>query len=205
MTARLNAFRLQYNVRGMTSRSLGIIAVVVTVAACVGASKSGANGSATVQRPLQIRALQGSVVRMGTLHGKPLYGVRLIAFVCSRSAALADRTYPTSFRIAHYVTPGRATTPWPRAFRLMSNELHWLVPLGETTEGACRRQVEFEDVIPPANYGGLESPLGVMGYGRTQRCYGIELTLRAVLDNRRRTAMSASRRVIIQCGRFRPS
>ncbi len=87
----------------------------------------------------------------------------------------------------------------------MSNELHWLVPLGETTAGACRHGVEFEDVIPPANYGGLESPLGLMGYSRTHRCYGIELTLRAVLDNRRRTTMSASRRAIIQCGRFRGS
>jgi hypothetical protein len=84
----------------------------------------------------------------------------------------------------------------------MSNELHWLVPLGETR--AVCGNVEFEDVIPPANYGGLESPLGLMGYSRTQRCYGIELTLRAVLDSRRPTAMSASRRTIVQCGRFRP-
>ena len=84
----------------------------------------------------------------------------------------------------------------------MSNELHWLVPLGEGS-GVCD-DVEFEDVIPPANYGGLESPLGLMGYSRTHRCYGIQFTLRALLDNRRRTAMSASRRAIIQCGRFRP-
>jgi hypothetical protein len=134
-----------------------------------------------------------------------LYGVRLIASVCSRTAALADRTYPTWFRIAHHVTAGRAATHWPEAFRVMSDELHWLVPLGETTRGACRRAVVFEDVIPPANYGGLESPLGLMGYSRTHRCYGIELTLRAVIDNRSRTATSASRRAIIQCGRFRRS
>jgi hypothetical protein len=141
---------------------------------------------------------------MGTLGGEPLYGVRLIAVVCSRSAALADRTYPTSFRIAHHVTAGRAATHWPEAFRVMSNELHWLVPLGETARGACRRGVVFEDVIPPANYGGLESPLGLMGYSRTHRCYGIELTLRAVLDDRRHTTMSSSRRAIVHCGRFRP-
>jgi len=87
----------------------------------------------------------------------------------------------------------------------MSNELHWLVPLGETTQGACRRGVEFEDVIPPADYGGLESPLGCLGYCSGQRCYGIELTLRAARADRRRTTMSASRRLILQCGRFRPS
>jgi hypothetical protein len=140
---------------------------------------------------------------MGKLHGVPLYGVRLIASVCSRSAALADRTFPTSFRIGHYVTAGGVTTHWPKSFRVMSNELHSLVPLGETTSEACRREVEFEDVIPPEDYGGVESPLGVMGYSRTRRCYAIELTLRAVLANRRHTAMSASRRAIIQCGRFR--
>jgi hypothetical protein len=205
VTTRLLDLRLQYNVRGMTIRSLGVIAVALTIAGCVGAGKSRANGSATVQRPLQIRALQGSVIRMGTLHAEPLYGIRLTALVCSRSAALANRTYPTSFRIAHYVTAGRAATHWPKAFRVMSNELHWLVPLGETTAGACRHGVEFEDVIQPANYGGLESPLGLMGYSRTHRCYGIELTLRAVLYKRRRTTMSASRRAIVQCGRFRRS
>jgi hypothetical protein len=138
---------------------------------------------------------------MGSLRGEPLYGVRLLAFVCSRSAALADRTYPTSFRIAHHVTTGRATTRWPKPFRVMSNELHWLVPLGETA-GVCR-DVEFEDVIPPTNYGGVESPLGLMGYSRTHRCYGIQLTLSAVLADRKRTTMSASRRAIVQCGRFR--
>ena len=134
-----------------------------------------------------------------------MYAVPLIVTACSPFAALAYRTYPTSFRIGHYVTAGRATTQWPTAFRVMSNGLHWLVPLGETTRGACRRAVGFEDFIPPTNYGGLESPLGLMGYSRTHRCYGIELTLRAVLANGRRTTMSASRRVIVQCGRFRPS
>lgn len=138
---------------------------------------------------------------MGSLRGEPLYGIRLRAYVCSRSAAEADRTYPTSFRIAHYVTAGRAAPHWPEAFRVMSNELDWLVPLGETR--AVCGNVEFEDVIPPANYGGLESPLGCLGYCRKDRCYGIQFTLRAVLDNHRRTAMSASRRAIIQCGRFR--
>jgi hypothetical protein len=191
----------------MTRRLLGALAGAIALAGCGMGEQSGqdAGSSAANGKLLRVSRLQGNVVRMGTLRGEPLYGVRLAASVCSRSAALADRTYPTSFRIAHHVTAGRSATPWPTAFRIMSNELHWLVPLGETTGGACRHGVEFEDVIPRANYGGLESPLGLMGYSRTQRCYGIELTLRAALDNRTRTTMSASRRTIIQCGRFRPN
>jgi len=143
---------------------------------------------------------------MGSLRGEPLYGVRLRAFVCSRSSAEADRTYPTSFRIAHYVTPGRNATDWGKPFRVLANDLYWLVSLGETRK-VCG-DVEFEDVIPPANYGGLESPLGAMGYSRIHRCYGVRLTLRAVLESRDRTGstpISASKRAIILCGRFRPS
>jgi hypothetical protein len=190
----------------MTGRSLGAIAfAAIVLAGCGGEEQSGhdkGGSSAANAALLRVTRLEGTVVRMGSLRGEPLYGVRLRAFVCSRSAAEADRTYPTSFRIVHHVTAGRTASQWPKAFRIMSNELHWLVPLGETR--AVCGNVEFEDVIPPANYGGLESPLGLMGYSRTHRCYGIQFTLRAVLDNRRRTAMSASRRTIIQCGRFRP-
>jgi hypothetical protein len=191
----------------MTRRSLGAIAfAAITLAGCGGERQSGhdqSNPAAANPKLLRVSRLEGRVVRMGTLRGEPLFGVRLRAFVCSRSATSADRTYPTSFRISHHVTAGRATSHWPEAFRVMSNELHWLVPLGETRD-VCGN-VEFEDVIPPSNYGGLESPLGLMGYSRTHRCYGIEFTLRAVLDNRSRTAMSASRRAIVQCGRFGPS
>jgi hypothetical protein len=153
-----------------------------------------------------MRTLLGSVVRMGSLHGQPLYGVRLRAFVCSRSAAEADRTVPTSFRIAHYVTSGRTAAKWGTPFRALDNDLYWVVSLGET-RGACG-YVEFEDVIPPENYGGAESPLGVLGYSRTHRCYGIRLTLWAVLesaDHSMSKPISASKRAIIQCGRFRPS
>jgi hypothetical protein len=79
-----------------------------------------------------------------------------------------------------------------------------VVSLGET-RGACG-YVEFEDVIPPENYGGAESALGGLGY--THRCYGVRLTLRAVLesaDNSTSKPISASNRTIIQCGRFHPS
>ena len=190
----------------MTGPSLGAIAfAAITLAGCGGDGQSGhdeAGSSAANSKLLRVSRLEGTVVRMGTLRGEPLYGVRLRAFVCSRSAAKADRTYPTSFRVAHHGTPGRATTHWPKPFRVMFKELSWLVSLGEGS-GVCD-DIEFEDVIPPANYGGLESPLGCLGYCRGYRCYGIQFTLRAVLANRRHTAMSASRRAIVQCGRFRP-
>src|SRR4051794_7836669 len=146
-------------------------------------------------RPLEMRTLRASVARMGSLHGEPLYGVQLRAFVCSRSSAEADRTVPTSFRIAHYVTPRRTASKWSKPFRVVDNDLYWVVSLGET-RSACG-YVEFEDVIPPENYGGVESPLGALGYSDRYRCYGVELTLRAALgsvDQRTSTPISASRR-----------
>jgi hypothetical protein len=182
------------------ARRLGAIVFAATMLA--GCGESVQIGHSEVAPPLRITRLQGAVVRVGKLRGEPLYGLRLRAFVCSRSAAQADRTIATSFRVAHYVTRGRAATRWPKAFRVLENELHWLVPLGETSRGPCR-SVDFEDVIPPPEYGGLESPLGCLGYCARSRCYGVQLTLRALLLNRGDTTVSASRRAIVQCGRFR--
>jgi hypothetical protein len=190
----------------MTGQSLGaIVLAAITLAGCgeeaLSGDREGGSPSATT-KPLRMTQLRGTVVRIGSIHGEPLYGVRVRAFLCSRSAAEADRTFPTSFRIAHHVTAARATTNWPKPFRVMGNDLYWIVPLGETR--ATCGYVEFDDVIPPENYGGLESPLGCLGQCGKHRCYGIQLTLRAALLNgRRSTAMSASRRAIIQCGRFR--
>jgi hypothetical protein len=133
-----------------------------------------------------------------------LYGVRLVAQVCSQTRGEADRTYPTAFRIAHYVPPRRAAVEWGRPFRILVNDLYWLVPLGETRD-VCGK-VEFEDVIPPDNYGGLESALGVLGHSRA--CYGVRLTLSAILDSPGRAAsktISASKRAIIQCRPLGPS
>jgi hypothetical protein len=96
-------------------------------------------------------------------------------------------------------------TSWGKPFRAVDNGLYWVVSLGET-RGTCG-YVDFEDVIPPENYGGVESPLGALGYNRTHRCYGVRLTLRAVLGSagkRRSEPISASKRAIVQCGRFRP-
>ena len=193
----------------MAGRSLGAIAfAAITLTGCGGGEQrgSGEGGSSAANEPLlRVTRLYGTLVRMGSLGGEPLYGIRLRADVCARSAAQADQTYPTSYSMAHHVTPGRTATRWPKAFRGVFDELHWLVPLGETTSGACRRGVEFDDVIPPDDYGGVESPLGCLGYCRAARCYGAQLTLRAVgVADRRRTRMAASRRAIIQCGRFGP-
>jgi hypothetical protein len=119
---------------------------------------------------------------------------------------VADQIFPTSVRIAHYVTSGPKATQWGKPFRVLDNDLHWLVPLGEA-HGTCS-YLEFEDVIPPDNYGGLESPLGTMGYSPMYRCYGIQLTLRAELesaDQRTSRPFAATKRAIIQCGRFHRS
>jgi hypothetical protein len=96
--------------------------------------------------------------------------------------------------------------PTGKPFRVLDNDLYWVVSLGET-RGACG-YVMSEDVIPPENYGGLESALGVLGYSSLYHCYGVQLTLRAVLgsvDGRSSQTIAASNRAIIQCGRFRPS
>jgi len=163
--------------------------------------------AALAPRLLDLRTLQGSVVRMGSLRGAPLYGVRLRALVCARSSAEADRTTPTSFRVAHYTTSGKTTGDWGKPFRDVDNDLYWVVSLGEATPSACE-SVVFQDVIPPENYGGVESALGALGYSRAHHCYGIKLTLRAVLvsvDGKTSMPISATRRVVIQCGRFHPS
>jgi hypothetical protein len=79
------------------------------------------------------------------------------------------------------------TTKWAKPFRVLDNDLYWVVSLGET-RGACG-YVEFEDVIPPDNYGGAESALGVLGYSSLYHCYGVQLTL-----GRRSAAPTAERR-----------
>lgn len=174
---------------------------VAVVAVCVGAAQAAAPS-----KLLDIRSLHGSVVRVGSLHGSPLYGVELRAVVCARSAGEADRTVPVSFRIAHYVISGRVAHTWGDPFRGADDQLHWLVTLGENTTGACET-VHFEDVIPPGDYGGLESPLGAMGFSRMYRCYGVQLTLHAVVakvGSKPSTRTSATGRTVLQCGKFRP-
>jgi hypothetical protein len=188
----------------MTLRRL--VAPAVAVVACSGALVAKATLRSGLAAPLKMRTLSGSVVRMGSLHGRSLLGVRLRASVCSRSKAEAARTVPTSFRVAHYVTPNRTTSGWGKPFRVVENDVYWVVALGE--HGNACNDLQFEDVIPPDNYGGAESSLGVLGYSTKYHCYGVKLTLLAAISNsdqRTYTPISASRRTIIQCGRFRPS
>ena len=187
----------------MSLRPLISVAAAGAVACGCGASPATHAGAA---KPLDIRAVRGSVLRVGSLNGEPLYGLRLHALVCARSSAEADRIVPTSFRVAHYVTAGRAATKWGQPFRTLDNDLYWQVTLGETQQ-ACG-YVDFKDVITPDNYGGVESPLGALGYSTLYHCYGVQLTFRAVLgsaDHKTSAPISASRRTIVQCGRFRPS
>jgi hypothetical protein len=181
-----------------------VLAATVGIALC-GCAAGSRPDARLASHPLDMRMLQASVVRMGSLHGEPLYGIRLRSYVCSRSSAEANLTVPTSFRIAHYVTAGRTVRKWGKPFRIVDNDLYWLVSLGET--GRACGYVAFEDVIPPENYGGVESPLGALGYSDRYRCYGVQLTVRAVLgraDQRTSRRITATRRTIVQCGRFRP-
>jgi hypothetical protein len=172
-------------------------AAVATLAACGGEDRASPS---VAKAPLTIRTLRAHVVRVGTIRGEALYGLQLRAFVCSRSSAEANDTVPTSFRIAHYVVPRKALTGWKQPFRVLDNDLHWLVTLGETRAARCG-DVDFEDVIEPRNHAGLESDLGVLGYSTTLHCYGVQLTLRAVLG---RKPVAATKRAIVQCGRFVP-
>jgi hypothetical protein len=191
----------------MERRRVLMLALLWTLAlsSTGGCTAAAAPHNEAASPPLEMRTLQASVVRVGSLHGQPLYGLRLRAYLCSQSSAEADRTVPTSFRVAHSVTAGRTARTWSKPFRVVDNDLYWLVSLGET-RGVCG-YVTFEDVIPPENYGGVESPLGALGYSDRYRCYGVRLTLRAVLgsaDQRTSTRISASRRAIVQCGHFHP-
>ena len=181
----------------------GGLSTVVAAAALAGCGAQDRNASQAVAEPLTIRTLHAEVVRVGSIRREVLYGLRLRAFVCSRSSAEADRTVPTSFRIAHFVVPRKALTGWKKPFRVVDNDLHWLVTLGENS--ALCGEVDFDDVIEPRNYAGLESDLGVLGYSSTLRCYGVQLTFRAVLGTTNgSTRIAATKRVIVQCGRFGP-
>lgn len=117
-----------------------------------------------------MRALHASVVRLGSLHGQPLYGIRLRSYVCSRSSAEADRTVPTSFRVAHYVIAGRKARKWGKPFRAVDNDLYWVVSLGET-RGACG-YVTFEDVIPLRTTVGLSHRSASSATGISATAFG---------------------------------
>src|SRR4051812_48849515 len=95
------------------------IVIVVAAAALAGCGAQQRKSSRAVAEPLTIRTLRAEVVRVGTIERQKLYGLRVRAFVCSRSSAEADRTLPTSFRIAHFVLPRKTLTGWKRPFRVV--------------------------------------------------------------------------------------
>jgi hypothetical protein len=111
--------------------------------------------------------------------------------------------YPASFRIAHYAQALRGRLNWGQPFRTMVNDLYWVVSFGEG-HGMCG-VVEFEDVIPPTNYAGVESALGA--YPGRVGCFGVQLTLNARLESANGvtvTPVSAQRRAVIRCAPFPP-
>src|SRR5262249_46036901 len=63
---------------GALSSPARVAAMVVTLAPCGWAvMATSAPHAAVASRPLDMRTLQVSVLRVGSLHGKPLYGIRL--------------------------------------------------------------------------------------------------------------------------------
>jgi hypothetical protein len=127
-------------------------------------------------------------VRLGTwgtgANGYALYGVRLQATVCLRSASEARKTYPTEITITHFAVT-RSPTRW-RPARTVSDRAPWLVPFGETWKGQRCGPVQLEDPIPSDHY-------GVESLGNPNGCYGVALTIKT-------DATRATKRAIIKCG-----
>ena len=127
-------------------------------------------------------------MRLGTwgsrANGYALYGVRLRATLCLRSAAEALETYPSEITITHFAVRGSPRRWWPA--RTAIDRAPWLVPFGETWRGKRCGPVVLEDPIPSEHY-------GVESLGNSKGCYGVGLTIRA---GARRTM----RRAIVKCG-----
>lgn len=138
--------------------------------------------------PLQIDKLSGSLVRLGTwgsgANGSALYGVRLRATVCLRSAAEALKTYPSEITITHFAVGGSPRRWWQA--RTVIDRAPWLVPFGESWRGKRCGRVLLEDPIPSDHY-------GVESLGNPNGCYGVALWIRA---GARRTV----KRAIVKCG-----
>jgi hypothetical protein len=176
-------------------RCVAGVAACLLISGCGEVTTSVRAGKAVP--PLGIRSLRGAVVlvRSGPYTDR-VNAVRLRANVCENSPDAAQ-TYPESYRIGHYVWYRRKPPVWEQPFRVLVEELHWLVPFGEI-QRRCRDLV-FEDVIPSDDYGGVESPLG-----NPFNCYGVRLRIEFKRVTPRRTTMfSTSKRTRIECGAFR--
>jgi hypothetical protein len=131
---------------------------------------------------LRIEKLTGSVAKLGSWRGFPLYGVRLRAIVCTSSSA---EIYP-DFTIAHYLLVGSPTRRWLLVRRVFDRP-SYLVPLQETWQGRRCGPAYVDDPLPPDHTGGVEQ------LGNPWSCYGVALTIWA---GRRH----ATKRAAIQCG-----
>jgi hypothetical protein len=137
--------------------------------------------------PFHVDALNGSVAKVGfyTSGGAryPLYAVELDARVCFRSLAEAQRTFPSEVRITHFAI-SRPTRRWGVLRTVIERPL-WLVPFGETWQGACGVS-HFQDLIP-SEY------LGAEALGNPVGCYGVELMIRV-------GARRSTKRITVKCG-----
>jgi hypothetical protein len=158
---------------------LGIVGLCALVPA--GCGSTGQPSSDTT-RTLRIEKLTGSVAKLGSWQGFPLYGVHLRATVCTNSNAAI---YP-DFTIAHYLLVGSPTRRW-RLVRKVFDRPPSLVPLQETWRGRRCGPAQVDDAIPPEHTGGVEQ------LGNPWSCYGVSLTIWAGKRH-------ATRRIAIQCG-----
>ncbi len=155
------------------------------LAAVLCAVLAGCGGTGTQQAkpaPLRIEKLSGSVAKLGSFGGYPLFGVRLRATVCTGSN---KEIYP-DFTIAHYLLAGSPARKWLLVRRVFDRP-PYLVPLQETWQGKRCGPAQVDDPIPPDHTGGVEQ------LGNPWSCYGVALTIWAGKRH-------ATKRAAIQCG-----
>jgi len=107
--------------------------------------------------------------------------VRVRAKVCLPSKAEALETFPDELRLTQFfVSQGH----WRPLRVLIDPNPQWLVPFGETWNGACG-WVRFEDL--------WKYPEGFAGFGSAINCVGVAFSIR--VDKSR-----ATKRTTIRCG-----
>ena len=131
---------------------------------------------------LRIDKLTGSVAKLGSWQGYPLYGVRLRATVCTGSDA---EIYP-DFTITHYLLSGSPSRKWTLV-RKVFDRPPYLVSLQESWQGKRCGPVQVDEAIPPEHAGGVEQ------LGNPWSCYGVALTIWAGKRH-------ATKRAAVQCG-----
>jgi hypothetical protein len=162
---------------------VGVVSLLTLAPACATTSQHPRRPAGPT---LRIEKLRGTVVRLGTMNGYRLLGVRLRATVCVGFGS-PQGVYPDAIGVAHYVVTRSRKRWWPA--RSVIDHAPWLVPLGETWHGRSCGHVVVEDPITPDHY-------GVESLGNPLSCYGVRFSIEA--DGQR-----ASRRTIVRCGGLR--